>query len=52
MMKNNDSLKKKRLFRKIKLIALGTVITLAVLGLLFWIFVALGMHLGNIASNI
>ncbi len=51
-MKNNSSLKKKRMLRRIKLITIGTFITIAVLGLLFWIFVALGMHLGNIASTI
>lgn len=51
-MKNNNTLQKKRMLRKIKLIAIGTLITLAVIGILFWIFVALGMHLGDIASNI
>ncbi len=51
-MKNNNTLKKKKLLRKIKMITLGILISAAVLGLLFWIFVALGMHLGNIASNI
>lgn len=51
-MKNNNTLQKKRMLRKIKLIAIGTLITLAVCGLLFWIFVALGLHLGDIASNI
>ena len=52
MMKNNNSLKKKRMLRKIKLITLGLLISAAVIGILFWIFVSLGMHLGDIASNI
>lgn len=51
-MKNNNTLQKKRMLRKIKLISIGTLIAIAVLAILFWIFVALGMHLGNIASNI
>ena len=52
MMKNNNSLKKKKLLRKIKIVTLSVLVSVAVLGLLFWIFVALGMHLGEIASQI
>lgn len=52
MMKNNNTLKKKRLMRKIKMTAIGVGIAAVVIGILFWIFLAVGIHLGDIASQL